>query len=144
MTCIASRNGFVAADRGITAGGGARVGTIAKIVVGPKGIVGAACGTLTYAAAFLAWVESGRFGAAPASGEQNEGVVFEVDGSVTIYENNGSASVRADYYAFGSGTKVALGALHAGASAAGAIEAAITHDDGSYGGVDVLQVGATT
>jgi hypothetical protein len=141
VTTIAIRGCLVAADTGVTSSAGCRVGFMTKIARSPDGYVGGATGSSAFAYAFLEWVRGRRLGDAPACEDGDRGVVAELDGTITSYDRFGSCVMRGPYFAIGSGSSEALGALFMGASAARAVEAAIAHDDGTFGEIEQLKVG---
>lgn len=140
MTTIAYRDGLVSADTGLSSSTGSRVGFTSKIAKGPDGAIGGACGSAVYGEAFLGWVRSGRYGAPPTA-DDDTGIVVDPSGRVTVYQKGGTLQMRGPYFAIGSGTGEALGAMHAGASAEGAVHAAVAHDDGTFGDVETLRIG---
>ncbi|MDB5612046.1 MAG: CcrSwift [Bradyrhizobium sp.] len=142
MTTIAYRDGVLAADTGMTIGD-SRIGRVTKIVRGPNGNLGGAAGSCGYAQKFREWVAGGEQDSPPEPKEKensfsDKGVVFRRDGTIDVHEVNGRFSCCANYYAFGSGRPEALGAMFAGADAETAIRAAIEHDSGTFGEIDVL------
>jgi hypothetical protein len=143
MTTIAYRDGVLAADTGVATEGGSRVGSMVKIVRGPTGNLGGASGTAGYSEAFKRWVLGGEQEPPPEPKSEeryfDKGAVFHADGKIDIHEPGGRFIVAAPYYAFGSGSPEALGAMFAGADAETAVRAAIAHDTGTHGSVTVLR-----
>ncbi|AXQ68353.1 peptidase HslV family [Caulobacter phage CcrBL10] len=149
MTCIVYRDGALAAD--------ARVldlwtpcGDVPKIGkrTGPGGtLLFGAAGESSYVQIFLDWVKSEQFDEWLADGgkgaycdmgrpekpdKETNGYVILPDGTCLRFESGAPAYVmRAPFYAFGSGTWSALGALHMGATAAQAVEIAAKCDIGT-------------
>lgn len=138
MTTIAYRDGTLAADTGVCTNNGGCVAYMSKIAKGPDGTVGGASGRGVFGHAFLAWVRSGRHGAPPEAKEGDRGIVVTPDGLIHAYEDGGTVTLRGPYFAIGSGTSEALGAMFAGATAEQAVRAAIAHDDGTFGEVETL------
>jgi hypothetical protein len=71
-------------------------------------------------------------------------LVISPDGKITVHEAGGRFDMTgAKFWAIGSGTSAALGALHAGASAEAAVRIAILVDNETGGEVNSLRVGAS-
>lgn len=144
MTTIAYRKGVLAADTGLTSGGG-RNGRVFKIARRSDGKLAGACGTAVYMAAFLKWFVA--YGDEPPEAKSDQhsidkGVVISRDGVVTVYEPGGSFTIDdLEYFAMGSGRPEALGAMFAGADAETAVFAAMAHDEGTYGDVTSVSFG---
>lgn len=144
MTCIAYRHGELAADSAGSSGG-TFDGGCTKIVRNKKGDLAGASGEAVYHAAFIAWFLRGEKGAPPdavrhgdAAGS-SKGLIIRRKGTIEVYEFTGKYFVEAKYYAIGSGRDIAFGAMHAGASARQAVEAAIAHDTSCGGKILVLK-----
>ena len=136
MTTIAYRDGVIASDTLVSAGG-TKVGRVQKIgKIGP--VLFGASGSLAQAQRFGDWVRGGMKGAPPQfEKEEGEGFVIHKDCIVT-YSGAGIDRMSAPYFASGSGWQFALGAMAAGACAEQAVRLAITLDNGSGGEVTVL------
>lgn len=119
MTIICYRDGVLAADTGVF-DGDIYVGTTEKIAIAPDGTIGGAAGPLGDIRRFLSWLESGRDGEAPSSGEMTS-VFITPQGLVSEDEGSGFFHVEAPYFATGIAHTVALGAMAAGASAEEAV-----------------------
>lgn len=156
MTTIAFKDGVLAADSRETSGcedSGQLAATCTKMFsVGP--FVVALQGDTTPGLAWLNWF-IGQYGIfktehTPVLGEvpadivdrflEHEAdftaVVLKPSGRLFIYDEWGFPQpITAPYYAVGSGAKVAYGAMHAGASAVAAVEAACAHDPYTSGPV---------
>jgi ATP-dependent HslUV protease subunit HslV len=141
MTTIVYRDGELAADTGMTAGG-SMVGHVTKIGRNAKGDLAGAAGDASYNFAFIAWFVVGEQGSAPEAKEDDKafdrGVIFRRDGRIEVFEPRGRFECSAPYYALGSGRPEALGALFMGATAEQAVRAAMAHDANTFGDVDVL------
>jgi hypothetical protein len=141
MTTIAYRNGILAADTGMSAGGSI-VGSVTKIARSEKGDLAGAAGDASYNHDFIAWFVGGEQGNPPEAQEEDKtfdrGVIFRRDGRIEVFEPRGRFECSAPYYAFGSGRPEALGAMFVGASAEQAVQAAIAHDPYTFGDIDVL------
>jgi hypothetical protein len=152
MTTIAFKDGIVAADTGMTGGGGSRVGHTVKIVrrmscVAPVAFdVAGASGCASWGHAFKTWFTKGENGDPPPIAHENQrddatGVIFRADGSIWVFHSSGRHDLRAPYFAMGSGGSEARGAMQVGASAEDAVRAAMVLDESTYGDVTVLRVG---
>lgn len=139
MTTIAYKDGVLAADTACRAGWLIE-GSVVKIVrAGP--ILAAACGGSALCERFLDWVRRGCRGEPPDMGAadakeawQATGLLFLPDQAVIRFDPAlPPLAVLAPIYAAGSGRDVALGAMHAGAPAARAVQIAILLDGGSGG-----------
>lgn len=106
-----------------------------------------ACGDGPAARRFRDWVRSGlteqlRLNTGGPDQATAAGFIFPGDDLVVGFDWNGSRSFRAPFFAYGSGGKIALGALAAGASAADAVAHAQAWDMGTNGPVRTLKRGA--
>lgn len=151
MTTIAFRDGVLAADSRETSGdedSGQMAALCEKLYrVGP--FVVALQGDTTPGMVWLAWFRNWECGVRPSSWEPSHlpwvddhitdrflandadftAVILCPDRSCWIYDEWGTPQkVSAPYYAVGSGSKAANGAMHSGASAVAAVEAACAHD----------------
>lgn len=138
MTTIAYRDGVIAADTLATAGG-TRVGTIRKVgKIGP--LLFGAAGALSDCQRFMDWIARGMKGEQPKLGDGDNGAEgFIVYGdSVLCFNGEKVDRIEARRYACGSGWKMALAAMEAGASAREAVEIACRLDAGSGGEITVL------
>lgn len=144
MTVIAYRDGVLAADTLATAGD-SKIGSAIKIARNSNGDLAGAAGLASYNHAFLKWftgLESGQPPEArdePSKDIYDRGVIFRKNGQIEVFEPSGKHTATAPYYAFGSGRPEALGAMHAGASAEGAVRAAMAHDKNCGGDITVLR-----
>jgi hypothetical protein len=145
MTIIAYRDGVLACDTGTVRGNSRTHTRVAKTVRAPDGRLAAACGFAGYMGKFLAWALTGE-GEPPsavspqgATETHNTGVVFLPGGCIHVYEDTGMHEATAPYYAIGSGSPEAMGAMFMGATAEEAVRAAMHHDSSCYGDVIVLR-----
>lgn len=142
MTTIVYRDGVLAADTGMCIGG-VRVGFICKIARSKAGDLAGAAGAATYNAAFLKWFVAGEQGDPPEAKRCDDsldrGAIFRSDGTIQIFEPDGSFGMRAPYYALGCGRNEAMGAMFMGADAVQAVKAAMASDIGTFGDVDSLR-----
>jgi ATP-dependent HslUV protease subunit HslV len=141
VTTIAYKNGILAADTRACAGDNI-IGSAKKIARNNNGDLAGAAGLAPYSYAFLKWFTGMESGPPPKATRDDDnfdrGVIFRKAGGIEIYEPDGMFKMTAPYYALGSGRPEALGAMHAGASAFKAIQAAIAHDTNTGGDIDVL------
>jgi hypothetical protein len=143
MTTIAYRSGVLAADTMLTVSG-SYFGRAIKIFKREKdNALAGSCGNADYAAAFSRWFLAGKLDDPPKAEESDKNVdrsvIFLTNGEIWIFEPGGKFQVYADYFAFGSGMDFALGAMHMGADARQAIEAACKHDPNTGGDITVLR-----
>jgi len=130
MTTIAYRDGVIAADSQCDSGD-FRDCTAIKVARNDRGDLCGAAGDLPTAQRVLAWFEAGEKGDEPRYRKEEangEGFIVRRDGSIEIMDDGGHYTIKASYYATGSGRKFALGAMAAGATAEQAVEAAMKHD----------------
>ena len=137
MTTIAYRDGVLAADTQINSGNGNRAGHIRKIGRTADGWLWGFTGSTEHMADCAEWAE-GREGKPPAI----EGcfILISPDGRHKEWWGKGWIAAEDPQAAWGSGEKIARGAMHAGASASEAVQAAIALDTDSGGTVTVLRV----
>lgn len=128
MTTIAFRDGVIAADTGVKRGS-LRSGKCVKIARNEHGDLAGGAGILTSLTAFLNWFENDEKGAQLVMSEDTVAFVFRArTDELEMYDSDGSFRVSdLPYYAIGSGSPIAYGAMHAGATAEGAVKAAIEH-----------------
>ena len=143
MTTIAYRNRILAADTSMISSYNIMPRAMTKITA-DHGCLAGAAGSASYAAAFLRWFRTGEAGDPPKAvrddNSHDMGMIVRPDGSVTVYDSGGWYEFRTEYFAMGSGRDQAFGAMFAGANAEGAVRAAIAHDPGTAGDVDVLRL----
>jgi ATP-dependent protease HslVU (ClpYQ) peptidase subunit len=141
VTTIAWRAGVLAADTA-TSSANAIIRQDFRKIEAHHGCLAAACGTATYAAAFLRWFLNDEKGEPPVadSKEGDRGLIVRKNGALEIYETGGWFPSAPTYYAMGSGNEVALGAMCAGADAEKAVRCAIEHNPHTGGDVTVLRL----
>lgn len=134
MTCIAVRNGIIAADSRVTVStesGGERMFKCYKLFRKDGNLI-ALAGESSPGMVFLDWYGTGK---KPPSSL----IDGNADFTALVLKKNGLFEFDAwcryetiieRAYAVGSGAKVALGAMHMGATAYQAVEAAIAYDPG--------------
>jgi ATP-dependent protease HslVU (ClpYQ) peptidase subunit len=142
MTTIAYRDGVLAADTRVTRGGYIMPGHFCKIGRSPSGDLVGISGNCAKADGFLRAVINGT--ADPTAPEEGvTALVISPDGRITVHEAAGRFDITgAEFWAIGSGTSAALGALHAGASAEEAVRIAMLIDNDSGGEVNSLRLAA--
>lgn len=146
MTVIVFRDGVIASDSKIISRSWTAVAGFKKVgyrVHEGRIYLFGATGETAYAAKFERWMASDEFAKFIASGlsdghpqlepgardEQSTGLIFTPDNTCIRIEGNYPAyEVHGEYFAFGTGDMVAMGALHHGATALEAVQAAIDHD----------------
>lgn len=139
MTTIAYRDGVLAADT-LHSSDGIRISHRPKVERLADGSLLATKGQSGHGRALKDWIEGGRVGPQPqGDGEGSGGVCIRPGGTIEAYEAGVFEVLSgADYWAWGSGQQIALGAMHAGAGAFEAVQAAIAHDVFSGGEITVL------
>ena len=142
MTTIAYRDGMIAADTGMAVGE-TLIGHTTKIARNIAGDLAGAAGRSGYAMRFREWFKGGEHSPPPEAKETehtlDRGIIFRRDGTIEVHEPDGVFTIRADYYAFGTGREVALGAMAQGATAEEAVRATMKYDAYTFGMVEVLK-----
>jgi len=142
MSTIAYRDGVIAADTGVS-DSGSRLGFVHKIAV-VDGVQGkefaGAVGTAVFAYQFLQWFKNGEKEAPPkySNDDGDLGLIVRRLGYLEIYEEKGFFRVKAPYFAIGSGSPEARGAMFMGASPEQAVKAAMDCDVKTFGEIEVL------
>lgn len=138
MTTIAYRAGVLAADSQVSTGN-IREGTATKARKFGRILAGGA-GTAAIMERFFDWVRNGLEGEDPWRGEETgNGFVVLPDGLIVCWGKNGPWPVRTDFWAIGSGSDIAMGAMAAGASAEEAVALVAKHDLYTGGPIRVLR-----
>jgi hypothetical protein len=142
LTVIAYKNGIMAADTWITAGG-TMVGETVKIKKNKNGLWGAA-GDLSDMVKFLLWADNPEIDAFNLMHFGNfAGIHVDCNGMVYYYDDKSSgisAPVVVKYAAEGSGRDHALGAMEMGASAIEAVKVCAKLDVSIGGWVDSISL----
>jgi hypothetical protein len=125
MTSICYRAGRLAMDTAVN-GDDTFCGRIFKGGKTEDGHLWAVTGYTHYVSSMRVWVEK-REGDPPVM-EDSTLILITPEGVVRTWESKGWCEIQAEYYAWGSGEKFALGAMAVGASADEAVEAACRHD----------------
>ncbi len=143
MTVLAYRDGVLAADSGAFMGA-TRHAFGLKIARAPDGTLYGFSGVYAEGEAYMAWVLAGAQGDLPSIRRTKEA---DTEDAIHILRvRPGRAPERltgygietwhdAPYAAIGAAAEFALGALHAGATAVQAVEAAIAHSQWAHGPV---------
>ena len=138
MTTIAYKDGVLAADSLITSANNARCGSVRKI--GEAGDMWWAYSGATHQMeSFEQWAKSGMMGDPPKFENQGVGIIVSPGGIVREWWGDGWLEITSDAHAWGSGERIARGAMMAGASAKRAIEIAIALDIETGGEVQELR-----
>lgn len=142
MTVIAYRDGVMAADT-LASDGLLKVAGLRKVVRGSDGTLYGLAGAAGICCGIARWVDGGCEGDRPPLrvGDHTADVlVVTPDGAISAWTDMGAEDYPgASYMAIGSGSAVAMGALHAGADAEGAVRAAIEHGLNCGGTVMVVR-----
>jgi hypothetical protein len=154
MTCVVFKDGILASDSQLVSRSWTCVGDFKKI--GTHTVDGVtygygATGETAYCQKFSDWIHSPAFALwlSDGSGHPNlepagkdevcTGILFKPDGSCVRFEGNYPPfTLRAPFYAFGSGDALAMGAMAAGATAHEAVEIACKFDVLSNGPVQSM------
>lgn len=146
MTTIAYRHGVLAADRAVTANG-SRLYDVGKLSRRADGALIAVSGSAGEAGAMKRWLLDGAKGQAPAHRDKCSTEAVVVLPSGEIYEWDSGVMIGPivpaagrDFFAWGSGSMAALGAMLMGASAKKAVEVASQIDVYTSAGVDCLSL----
>jgi hypothetical protein len=107
--------------------------SISKIVRTPEGGVAGACGEAQEIAAFLDEAGRGNGMKFRSKSDDFEGILVLPSGEVWLVEPRGSYRAEAPHHVCGSGSMLALGAFHMGATPEQAVEAACAHSTSCRG-----------
>jgi ATP-dependent protease HslVU (ClpYQ) peptidase subunit len=134
MTTIVYRDGVLAADSRLTQGGTIVHDKQRKIRRLADGSIIAGAGALAKVQRWERWIARGRKGKKP---EGSFDAILLTSEKLLAWEDKGDPVEldRQQFYAWGSGSLAALGALHHGATAEEAVQCAIKVDCGSGGKV---------
>lgn len=132
MTTIAYRDGILAADTSVW-DRGCYVGQVTKIFAAPCGLIGGVSGDLGDSVALRDWLLAGAENDPPEfKHDDSEGVLIHPTGKVEwAGSKRRRVEIVSDFYALGSGFRIAFGAMAAGASAVRAVEICCDLDDGT-------------
>lgn len=143
MTVIAYRAGVLASDSRVTNGTDIMPGGMVKIMRLEDGTLVGACGSAVGIHALFEWAQGTRKTKPPRVCKHAYMIMVSPDGSsITQMEGRHPYTLKdtGGYYADGSGAAFALGAMHHGATAVEAVSAAIEHNAGCGGEVQVLHL----
>jgi 20S proteasome alpha/beta subunit len=134
MTTVVYRDGVLASDSRVMNAGWVNTAAVPKVWREEDGSLFAVTGDYAMAVKVMKSIIAGGDG--DGLGESARVIRVASNGEVTVFEEGGSFPVSgADFYAWGSGFPVALGALHMGASAEEAVRIAALVDPNTGGAV---------
>lgn len=136
MTTVAYRDGVMAADSRGTLSGWVLPGRETKLLRLKDGRVAAITGDSAQGEALLLWIRGDRSSPQP----RGECCVIVAGRRLQIFENGHHYLEPAKFMAWGSGMPVALGALHAGATASEAVRIAGLVDPATGGKIVSMKV----
>ena len=131
VTTIVYRDGIMCGDTAVF-DRGTYCGRAKKVFRAPDGSIGGAAGALSVVARFGQWVEGGAEGIPPSipPSDDSECLLVRPDGRVWwIGPDCEPTELIGDYFAAGSGFKIAMGALAMGATAQQALEICADFDN---------------
>jgi hypothetical protein len=137
MTTVAYSKGEIACDKQASDSGMIGRASYKAQVIGNSVYICA--GTLTRGRKFVQWLTEAAEDtpAPPLKGTQ----VIEMSlktGKAVLWEDDIPQPIEEQYYAWGSGSHLAVGAMAFGATPAQAVSVATKHDEGTGGGVQVF------
>lgn len=140
MTTIAYRAGVMAGDTALT-DRGVYCGQYRKIYRSDDGKLLGVCGCLGTVADLRDWFIAGAEGDPPTfKDEDSEGLLVHPNGRAEwLGPQRKRIDIDGPFHAIGSGFQLAMGALHAGATAARALEIACELDIRTRGPVTILR-----
>lgn len=141
MSTVVYRDGILAADRQIT-GDNMILGKVQKVFVAGDHLVGIT-GAYADAMAFVQWASTNFDPKRKPQTERDvEAVVVRRDGSFHVRSSPlwVEEPITTNFYASGSGSHIAIGALAMGADPVKAVQIACEYDIFSGGGIDALTV----
>lgn len=138
-TIVATREAFYSDTRATRGNGFFNT----RKIFSKDGFLVAASGSSAAGLKFMEWLFGGQQASEMPEFEEDEwftALVLDPDGIIAIWEKSLAPILMLDdYYAIGSGSDYARGAMEAGASPQEAIEIAMRLDPGSGGQVDVVR-----
>lgn len=145
MTIIAFKDGVLAADSAFVQED-MMFGTAEKIWRRQDGTLVGGHGDAGYCEQFREWVMSGEEGEPPAGPETEDGyscgLIVRPDCSLEIHTPRGVLPFNGPYYAMGSGSALAIGAMAFGATAQEAVQIAADHCCWCGGPITSLRAGS--
>lgn len=139
MTTIVYRDGVLAADTQITSGNNARCGSVIKIGATDDGHWWGFSGCTQHQEAFADWACGFRVDTPSKWDGAGVGILVEPSGRVREWWGEGWIEASSPFHAWGSGERVARGAMAAGADAERAVAIAIEIDPETGGEITVLR-----
>lgn len=141
MTVVAYKNGVLAADT-LVSDDTLVYGHTIKIKRVRHGWLVGGCGNIATLQQFLQkWSAGVAIPAFDTDDDSFSGVALNPRGYFLTYEKEGVIKLDLDIFAIGSGGQVALGAMHAGATAEEAVKVAIKLIGNCGGNVTTLKLG---
>lgn len=138
MTTVAYRDGVLAADTLTTANGNVD-GYLPKISRVGRVLVGFA-GSIPVGLKFRQWVADGMHGDSPYEGGDTGNGLVVSDAGIVCWSGKGQWPVTTGYYALGSGSDIAMGAMEHGATAEEAVRIAARVNVDTGGEITVLRL----
>lgn len=140
MTTIAWDGRVLVADSRVTGGNNCVCGEVTKAWKSADGYRWAHTGGAQDLDRLRRWTREGR-GDNPPLTDEHDGCLVRVspDGELAEWWGRGWLMIRAPFQAWGSGERLAIGAMAAGASAERAVEIACRFDPQSGGEITVLR-----
>jgi ATP-dependent HslUV protease subunit HslV len=138
VTTIAFKDGILAADSKICAGG-TFAGYETKIHKVKGCLIGGAGSNAVYLA-FRSWVAGGMNGACPLTKDIGNMFLVPPKGQPICWCDDGPFFLKTPFWSFGSGDAIALGAMEAGASAEEAVACAAKWDSCTGGPITALNL----
>jgi ATP-dependent protease HslVU (ClpYQ) peptidase subunit len=142
MTSVAYRDGALSADSGVT-GSATYHGSITKLARRADGAIAGAAGNCANLVEFFDWFRRDDGSKLTFTGGVDfEALLISARGRVWTFGDHGiPIPLRAKFHAIGSGTKMLLAAMAAGASSPQAVKIACVLDINSRGPVRTLRLG---
>jgi 20S proteasome alpha/beta subunit len=138
MTTVVYRDSVLASDS-MLGSNGAGIGSVKKIWKLKNGNLVGACGTAQGSEKFISYMNGDI--SKPESIPALDAILIDTELKVYFCEDNlQTYEVQAPFFAVGSGSKFALGAMEMGASAEEAVRVAMKYDISSGGEVQVLKL----
>lgn len=139
MTTVAYKDGVLAADTQVT-DSDTRIANITKIARSRSGWVGGICGGAEMASLFLPWIREGCDpDNVPTVPSGCDVLVVSPQRRMYFVQSRTLILARTPFVSLGSGSRIALGAMAAGATAEQAVRIACKYDVNTGGKVQVLK-----
>lgn len=119
---------------------GCYCGSATKAWRGPDGSIAAGAGSLGDIMTFRDWFVAGETGERPTFKSDSEAMIIRPDGRMLWFGEKAECELEGPFLAAGSGFRIAMGALHAGASAERAIEISCDLDENTRRPITVLRL----